>query len=70
MAKVSRGGKYAGTARDEDKHFYVHQQNGTDIRVRADSVNQANALFRNTKDKRAKTYRDPDEFKKRKPKGD
>ena len=68
MAKVSRGGKYVGTSNTKDKHYLVHQQNGTVIRVRADSVAQANALFHNTRDKRKKTERDSSEITKRKKK--
>lgn len=66
MAKVSRGGKYIGTSSSEEKHFYVPQKNGPDIRVKADSIAQANALFKDTRDKTERTYRDPSEVKEKK----
>ena len=61
MAKVSRGGKYLGTASATDKHYIVTQKSGATVRVKADSIWHANALFSDTRDRNVPTVRDPQE---------
>ena len=64
--KVSRDGKYIGTASNEDKHYIVHLKNGANQKVKADSIWHANALFSDSRDRNVPTVRDLAEVKKKK----